>query len=523
MPIGAPLNNEIYPTLQWVEVSTTFQIPHFQIIGLPTREVSEAKERIQSAIRSSKYKFPRKKVTLNLSPASIKKQGTGLDLAMALSVLSTHLPNPINEKLVAWGELSLEGKVKPIGQLTRTIFASWSANINTIIISKDEYEEAIYCLHLLSKSMAFTSPPPRIIPVSSLSEAWNFFSNNRFNYSQPKLLLSNKTQKNNTTPIFNNHSQLLPLSPPLKRILGVAAAGAHHLLLLGPQGTGKSHALDWLINITPVPSELLLVQNALLSELNQNTHGPYNAPPVRKIGASITKTKLVGSIGNLGVKLGELSLAHGGILIADELPEWSKEAKEILKEPLERQIITLNCSQKSIELPAKFALAATGNLCPCGGWPSHIPMAHNYNNSTPKCSCRPAISRQYFNKLTGPLLERIDILNIVTNPDTKNHIEPGEKNNQYLKDKVLHTRKLCNSYWGAPPGMISSYILEELLKNNETWTKYLSKHKLSLRGKHKVLRLALTLAAWDGKQEPHETHFFEATCYRPERLFSSYK
>lgn len=219
---------------------------------------------------------------------------------------------------------------------------------------------------------------------------------------------------------------------------------------------------------------------------------------------------------------GEFSLAHGGLIIADEFPEWSRDTRETLREPLERGLITLTRTTGSVELPARFTLVANGNLCPCGGWPPEILLNFKQKGGQNlKCSCTPQVRRNYLLRLSGPILDRIDLTLIMKDVHI-NGLRSNQCNPGYFAEKIINTRKSAIKKWGSMPGTISPYVLENILSANRHWLQQLESLNLpTLRAKHKVLRTALTISLWDKETEPQLGHFIEAALYRPDMLFSN--
>jgi len=527
---GAPLHREVIPTLQWVEVASSFQIPSFQIIGLPSPEVAEARDRIRSAIEAMGEEFPKRRVVLNLSPASVRKRGTGLDLAMALAILASKAPIDLETsfkvRIVAWGELGLDGRVKPIGQITRTLFASWQAGADFLIISQEDYSMALDALAGIKGSQECSDSPPILVPVENLREAWDLIVSKRIlKNEQPELPAREAIHS-----VHFDHSTLLPLSPALERIVGVAALGSHHLLLLGPKGTGKSHALDWLVALQEQVSPDLRLKTALLEELRnfQSAVGQLSSQknhfPVRRVGPQVKAPALVGGVTASGVQVGEFSLADGGVLIADELPEWSRDSREALREPLERGKVSLNRIHGSAEMPACFVLAANGNLCPCGGLPagiskSSVSEGHSDEFVPSACICPERLRKNYLMRLSGPVLDRIDLFFLSVEFPRKNSGGAVDSKSAYdrIKEKINRCGELNRARWGGPAGLITSQRLEELLSENPKWRQEIERIPVSsLRRRHKLLRVALSLSAWDELDQPTAIHFFEASCYRHE-------
>ena len=536
MRIFAPLNSESDPVLQQIEVATFFQLPSFHIVGLPSPEVAEARERIRSAVEASGIEFPRRRVVLNLSPASIRKRGTGLDLAMALAVL--FLGSEEDSKLGAWGELGLDGTVKPAGQITRALYAAWKGGLSFFVLSAQEYPAAQAALKGIWQSGEMINPAPRLIPVSSLSEARERvlrldreIATDGISGESPEDLPGDLPGDSSVT---NSPLSLLPLGEALERMIGTAVAGCHHLLLLGPRGTGKTQALEWFVALQPkaLPQDRLKQQ--LLSELSRssqsfNSDRSLGRAPIRRVGAQVRPSALIGGASSLTVRPGEYSLAHGGVLVADELPEWPRDSRESLREPLERGKVTLTRAQGSLELPAQFVLAANGNLCPCGGWPKQLPIPTlekkgdeeegRVEPAWSRCKCTDSVRGAYLSRLSGPLLDRIDLTLMMAQPAAptvsgKNTFEKMIS----LRKKVENVRAQLVEKWGGPPGFLLGAQIELILHRYPELQRLLSRLPYaSLRSRHKMVRVALSLSAWDGLETPTEAHFSEAGYYRPER------
>jgi magnesium chelatase family protein len=574
--IGAPLSGEPHPVLQWVEIASFLQIPHFQIIGLPGPEVAEARERVRAAIEASGLEFPRRRVVLNLAPSSIKKRGTGVDLAMALAVLHDSYglaPLASGSSVVAWGELGLDGTLKPAYQLTRAVYAAWEAGADLLIVAHEEYEGACERARWIREAGQLMGAAPGIARASSLMEAWDILRD-RKNWDQWKVLGSSgiaepagQAGESSEASLQRDSMALLPLSKTMERVIGVAATGAHHLMLLGPRGTGKSHALEWLVALQPPLNPQVRVKQALLQELggpawNRGTESATpnggEGLPIRRVSPQARPAALLGGANGAAVRPGEFSLAHGGLLIADEFPEWQRDSREALREPLERGVITLTRAQRTVELPARFILAANGNLCPCGGWPQELPLpTEAQGRRISRCQCSMGVRTQYLSRLSGPILDRMDLVVMIAGVgagvgslDTSTEPAPQWKPKKpklaeavatglpslpssspsptsatapdrlrSLRAQTRIARELAIRSWGKPPGRLEAHELEALLAARPEWQDQLNPALFaSLRTRHKILRVALTLAAWDGHAEPLKGHFMEATYYRAERF-----
>jgi magnesium chelatase family protein len=286
------------------------------------------------------------------------------------------------------------------------------------------------------------------------------------------------------------------------------------------------------------------VRRALLEELSGAPAGLHARSHerllarsmVRRVSPQARPAALIGSVGASGVRPGEFSLAHGGLLLADEFPEWSRDSRELLREPLERGQVLLTRARGSIELPARFRLAANGNLCPCGGWPPHLPMpAIATDAASPggsalappitRCQCPSSAIQRYLSRLSGPVLDRLDLVALITAPGERQRADGDGGTDSIgarlarLREQVERSQERAIRAWGSVAGRLESAELERVLAANAEWRARLDPARFpSLRTRHKILRVALSLAAWDGLPEPTGASFAEAECYRPERL-----
>ncbi len=503
--IRAPLNHSLIPELQSIEVSTSLQLPSIQIVGLPSQEVSEARERVRAAFSASGFEFPKKRVIVNLSPASIKKRGTGLDLPMALGILDASSENR-SQEVVAWGELGLDGRLHPAGQELRAVHATWSRGIGRVILPKSaltsEKRQKLLALH---RSQAFSHPFPAIQLAHNLPSAWDAL------HSVKQGVIDWPRRASEIPPSESStDSPLLRLDPWLERVIGVSSSGGHHLILLGSRGSGKSTALEWLLHLTETPSPEVQAMQLLMEDLSlsPSTQGRALRAPLRRVSSQVKPSALVGSISAGGIRPGEFALAHGGILHADEFPEWSRDSREVLREPLETGWVNLTRTQGSLQFPAQFQLAATGNLCPCGGWDG------SQESLRQECRCTPQQRKTYVERLSGPVLDRIDLVARVPAPHRRS-FETPQSELFSLPERVARTRAALRSHWNELPGRIAAQTLETILEQRSALKQEIDTlGRQSYRDRHKILRLALTLAAWDGHSEPLAQHILEARAYR---------
>jgi len=456
---------------------------------------------------------------VNLSPASVRKCGTGLDLGIALAILAEREKHQKGGSIVACGELSLDGSLHSAGRVTRTLFAAWKHQASKVIIPASDIHAAQASLSLLRESSAFQSPSPTLLTASSLSDAWNQLVGKRPSCSIVAEEISQAPLETNYRRADTSDHELLPLSPLLERAILASSLGSHHLLLLGPKGSGKSHALKWLQALQPERSGKMQLHHQLLAELRPSERVELNRAPFRRVGPHTKPFHLLGSARASSMKPGEYSLAHGGLLIADEFPEWARDSRESLRGPLESGTIAIPGAQgASSELPARFLFAATGNLCPCGGWPRELPLPETSGSGLPVpnfCNCSPAHRKHYRSRISGPVLDRMDIVLFVTSmPDS---FAQKKVPIQALRERLSKGRIELEKRWGEIPGRLSAGELERLLETNQLWQRWLGGVRVAtLRSRHKVIRLALTLAWLDGQSTPSSAHFAEAAYYRAE-------
>lgn len=510
-----PLTTLPQPELQSIEVASSFQIPSFQIVGLPGPEVSESRERVRAAIEASGLEFPRRRVVLNLAPASVRKHGTGSDLAMALAILAhgrdlDREGLPAESQVAAWGELGLDGSLKGCGHATRALYAATRAKIPWFIHAPQDRVALHGARTLLTHA---GDAPPQLIEVESLGEAWHWAL--KPTSQNAERAHSSTRDASPIEPIRG--PELLPIPGDLVDPIGISLAGHHALLLLGPRGSGKSVALEQAMACMPQSSP----KTQLLRQLNRElaiSH-PLHATGIR-VGPDVRPGGLLGGWSAGAFRPGALAAAHEGLLLGDELPEWSRDSLEILRGPLESGSYPLHRKEGALQVDARFLFLATGNLCPCGGVPHELrPRADDSSLRLPACSCSLARQSAYRSRLSGPILDRIDIGHLlVTRP-----LKPdGALTAEHLRARITHCRQQLSAQWGALPGQLSAAALESLLADRPPLQAALAQTRYgSLRSRHKILRLALTIAAWRGEGEPNSVHLWQAERMRPECILTS--
>ncbi|MBS1960245.1 MAG: ATP-binding protein [Bdellovibrionales bacterium] len=502
MQVFSWIYDGVTPKLIRVEYHARFQIPSFSVLGLPGPEIQEARERIVAAFHASEIEFPKKKIIINLAPASIKKWGTGHDLAIATAILQASIEIRWPKTLLAWGELGLDGKIKPRGQMAALIELLLETPIGTLCLSPEDAEELT---ELLSWRQQQGLELPHLDHVVVLSHLRELISR----VKSPPMF---RVEEIPALPLERAATpHLLPLPRALARTLEIAIAGRHHLLLLGPKGIGKSQSLDWLKVLTPSAHPRFGWMRALRDPAQSPR--TLQATPFRQVHSQIRPAHLLGSWRSHRLESGELALAHGGVLIADEFLEWPRDTRECLREPLQNRKFFLSRVQGKVSIDCDFQFVATGNLCPCGGLPPRFygftPLPAERLKKW-RCRCRPNDVDHYLSKLSGPIGDRIDLVTVLYDlPDPREPARPADE----LAARIGNAQAFAQDRWAQLPNDLSPIMIESQLPRTAA-VKRLLERTPSLRSRHKIARIGFTLQALEQSSELKEEHLFEASVYR---------